>query len=164
MTTAEIIGLTVALAIMVIGLIGSILPALPSTPLIWLAGVGHRIYFGPDGVATWVLIVMGLLTVLSLILDHLASMAGARRFGSTWRGVVGAVIGGIVGLFFGLLGLVLGPFLGAVVLELAGRRTFQQAGNAGVGAVIGVAVGTVAKLACSVAMVALFVINLFWPA
>lgn len=164
MSAAEIIGLGLALAIMLLGLGGSILPGLPSTPLVWIAAVAHRLYFGESGPATWVLVVMTILTLLSLLLDYLASMAGARRFGATWRGVLGAIVGGIVGLFFGLPGLLLGPFLGAVLFELAADRPLLQAGNAGMGATLGVVIGTLGKLACCVAMIGLFTVDVLWRA
>jgi uncharacterized protein YqgC (DUF456 family) len=42
-TTEQIIGLSLALIVMLAGFVGSILPALPGTPLILAAAVGHRL-------------------------------------------------------------------------------------------------------------------------
>ena len=156
MTVEQIIGLSFALLIMCVGVAGSILPGIPSTPLVMLAAVGHRLYFGQASVGNWGLAVLGVLTVLSLVMDYLASMAGAKKLGATWRGVVGAVVGGLIGIFFSLPGIVLGPFVGAVVFEMIGGREFQEAARAGVGAVLGLFVGAIGKLACCVAMMGLF--------
>ena len=46
MTTEQIIGLSLALFVMCFGLAGSVLPGIPGTPLVVLAAVAHRLYFG----------------------------------------------------------------------------------------------------------------------
>jgi uncharacterized protein YqgC (DUF456 family) len=65
-------------------------------------------------------------------------------------------------MFFGLPGIVLGPFVGAVVAELSGGRGVHQAGMSGLGAWIGVIIGTAAKLAIAFLMIGLFVIRQFF--
>jgi uncharacterized protein len=156
MTMVEILGLLVALLIMSVGVAGSVLPAIPSTPLVIIAAVAHRLYFGEGSASNLVLGLMIGLMLLSMLLDQLGSMVGARKLGATWRGVVGAVVGGLVGLFFSLPGIILGPFLGAGLFELIGGRPWQEATRAGVGAVLGLLLGAVGKIACCVAMMLLF--------
>lgn len=156
MTVVEILGLFLALLIMSVGVAGSVLPAIPSTPLVVMAAVAHRLYFGEGSASNLVLGLMLGLMLLSLLLDYLGSMVGARKLGATWRGVVGAVVGGLVGLFFSLPGIILGPFLGAGLFELMGGRPWQEATRAGVGAVLGLLFGAVGKIACCVAMMLLF--------
>jgi uncharacterized protein len=95
----------------------------------------------------------------SMVMDYLASMVGARKLGATWRGIVGAFVGVIVGLFFSLPGLLLGPFAGAVLLEMLGGRKWKEAGRAGLGAVLGLLLGGVGKMACCIASMALFTVN-----
>jgi len=158
-TIEEIIGLALALFVMCFGVAGSVLPGLPSTPLILLVAVGHRLYFGPLGASTVTLIVLGALTLTSLAMDYLASMYGAKKLGATWRGVLGAVVGGMIGILFSLPGIIIGPFLGALLFEMIGGREWKAAGRAGLGAVIGLFVGALGKLACCVAMVGLFAGN-----
>jgi uncharacterized protein YqgC (DUF456 family) len=106
-----------------------------------------------------VLIVLVLLMLASLGLDFLATVVGARKLGATWRGAVGAVVGGMIGLFFGLPGIILGPLLGAVLLELLGRKEFKKALQAGTGAVLGLLLGAVGKFALCVMMILLFAVN-----
>jgi uncharacterized protein len=159
MTTPEIIGLVLAMLVMSAGLLGSVLPGLPSTPLVLIAAIGHRLYFGQNSVSNLVLIILITITLLSLILDFLASMFGAKKLGATWRGVLGAVIGAVVGIFFSLPGLILGPFIGALVFELMGGRNIPDSARAGAGAVIGLIVGAVGKIACCIIMMVLFFFN-----
>ena len=156
MTTEEIIGLSLALLVMLAGLIGSLLPVLPGTPLVLVAAVGHRLYFGAASVSNTILIMLVVLTLISMLFDFLAGMLGARKFGATWRGVTGAVIGGIIGLFFSLPGIILGPFLGAMLLEMLGGQEFKKATRAGVGATVGLLLGIVGKVSVCVVMMILF--------
>jgi uncharacterized protein YqgC (DUF456 family) len=156
MTTVEIIGLFLALVIMSVGVAGSVLPAIPSTPLVIIAAIGHRLYFGEESASNLVLGLMIGLTLLSMLLDYLGSMIGARKMGATWRGVTGAVVGGLVGLFFSLPGIILGPFLGAGLFEMMGGRPWEEATRAGVGAVLGMLFGAVGKIACCIAMMLMF--------
>lgn len=162
MTTAEIIGLTLALLLMCVGLAGSILPGLPSTPLVFLGALGHKLYFANHGAAWWVVGLLGFMTAVSLILDYVASVYGAKKLGATWRGVVGALVGGLIGLFFNLPGILLGPFIGAMLFELAGGREWKAASRAGVGATLGLLAGAIGKLACCLAMMGLFTVNVVY--
>ena len=159
MTTEQIIGLSIALIIMLIGFAGCILPGLPGTPLVLIAAIIHRIYFGVSSVNNLVLASLIVLTLISLVLDYVASAYGAKRFGATWRGAVGAAIGGIVGLFFGLPGIVAGPFVGATALEMIGGYEFKKAAHAGIGAVLGLVAGAIGKSSLCVVMIGLFVFN-----
>ena len=159
MTTGEIIGLSLALLAMLAGLIGCIMPAFPGTPLVLVAAVGHRLYFGQASISNPVLIILIVLTLISLLFDFLAGMLGANKFGATWRGATGALLGGLIGLFFGLPGIILGPFAGATVLELIGGRELEKAAKAGLGATLGLFAGIVGKFSISVVMILLFTTN-----
>ena len=147
---------------MLAGLVGSIVPVLPGTPVILVAAIAHRLYFGAAGASNWVLASLVLLTLLSFGFDYLASVLGARKLGATWRGVLGALAGAIVGVFFSFPGIILGPFVGALLLELAGGRQLKPAARAGFGALLGLLAGAVGKLAICVAMIALFLVNVIY--
>jgi uncharacterized protein len=162
MTTEQIIGLAVALLVMCFGLAGSVLPGLPGTPLVLIAAIGHKLYFGETGAAWWVVGILLTFTLLSLVTDYLASVYGAKRLGATWRGAVGAIVGGLIGLFFNLPGILLGPFVGATAFEMVGGRNFKESSRAGLGATIGLLAGVIGKLVCCVAMMALFTGNVIY--
>lgn len=159
MTTEEIFGLSLALLVMLIGLIGSLLPVLPGPPLVLAAAIIHRLVFGQASINNWVLITLIWLTIVALVLDFLASVLGTKKFGSTWRGMVGAVVGGVIGLFFALPGIILGPFLGAMLFELLGDKELKEAVHAGLGATVGLLLGIVGKFVICVVMILLFATN-----
>lgn len=155
-------GLCLTLVVMLAGLIGSVLPVLPGTPIILLAAIVHRLCFGEHGASIWVLVGLALFTLLSFGFDYLASMFGAKKMGATWRGVTGAVVGGIVGIFFNIPGIILGPFIGAVLFELVGGRKIKHAARAGLGAFLGLLAGAVGKLAICLAMIGLFAASVIY--
>jgi uncharacterized protein YqgC (DUF456 family) len=159
MTPEQMIGLGLALLVMLLGLIGSILPGLPGTPLVFLAAVGHRLYFGQASVSNLVLGVLAGLMVVSLLLDLAATALGAKKFGATWRGAVGAVVGGLCGLLLVFPGIIIGPFIGALLFELLGGKEFKAAASAGAGATLGLLLGLIGKFALTVVMAGLFAAN-----
>lgn len=160
MSIEQVIGLVLALLLMFVGLVGSVLPGLPGPPLVLAAAFAHRVYFGQAGASNLVLGLMIGLMLISLALDYTASLVGAKRFGATWRGVVGAAVGGMVGLLVGPVGLLLGPFVGATALEALSGRDFREASRAGAGAFLGLLGGAVGKVACCLAMIGLFAVDI----
>jgi uncharacterized protein len=160
MSSEEIVGLVITLLLMLVGLLGAVLPGLPGTPVVLAAAVIHRLVFAERGASWWVLGLLALLTAFSLVLDFLASTYGAKKLGATWRGAVGAALGAVFGLFWMPFGLLLGPLLGATLFELTAGREWREAGKAGVGAALGVLAGTLGKVACGIAMIALFTLHL----
>jgi uncharacterized protein YqgC (DUF456 family) len=147
--------------LIVIGALGMVLPVLPGAPLIFMgallaAWAEDFVYLGWGS-----LTVLGVLTALAVAVDFVAGAFGAKRFGASGRAVTGATLGALVGLFFGIAGVLVGPFVGAVVGELSVRRNLAAAGRVGVGAALGLALGTAAKLAIAFAMVGVIVVVRF---
>ena len=150
-----------AIVLVVVGIAGTILPALPGLPLVF-AGMLLAAWAGDfQQVGVPMLVVLGLLTVFSLAVDFWATALGAKRVGASRLAIIGAMVGTLAGLFLGPLGLLLGPFAGAVGGELIHRRSLlrQDLGHAariGVGTWFGILFGTVLKLALAFTMLGLF--------
>jgi uncharacterized protein len=161
MSIEQAVGLGLAGLVMLIGLIGTMVPGIPGAPLILAAAVGHKLYFQDASLSWLALAMMLLLTVLSLFLDFLASVLGAKKMGATWRGMLGAIMGAMVGLFFSLPGIILGPIIGAFLFELAAGREWKESARAGAGAMVGLLLGAVAKVVCCVMMIAVFGFSAF---
>jgi uncharacterized protein YqgC (DUF456 family) len=159
MNVTELIGFFLAFVVMVIGLIGTFVPGIPGAPLIFIAAVGHKLYFGEQSVSYLALGLMVFFMLLSLVLDLLASVLGAKKLGATWRGMLGAVIGAMVGVFFNLPGLILGPLLGAFLFEWAAGREWRESAKAGGGALLGLVFGAIGRIGCCVVMIAIFVFS-----
>jgi uncharacterized protein YqgC (DUF456 family) len=154
---------TVGAALVIIGLIGIVLPALPGHVLI-LAGLIVAAWAdGFTRVGIWTLVVIGLIAAASYLVDFAAAAIGAKRLGASSRAMIGAGFGTVAGLFFGLPGIIFGPFAGAVLGELTvDHRDIRRAGKAGVAAWIGFAIGTAIKVAMAFVMIGIFLVGLIF--
>ncbi len=164
MTGMEWITLSVATLIFMVGLVGSLLPVVPGNSIVWLGVIVHRLWMGAETSVTWnIVILTGILTVFGQIVDFLMGIWGARKFGASWKGAVGAFVGAFIGFFVPppLFWLIVGPIAGAVVGELAAGRTFRDGGKAGVGTVVGGIIAFALKFGISMCVIALFFFDLF---
>lgn len=143
-----------------IGLLGTILPAIPGTTLVF-AGMLLAAWAGDfQHISGWTVALLAVLTVISFIIDFVASMLGTKVAGASRWAFVGAGVGAVLGLFFGIIGLLIGPFVGAVIGEAIATNHFKRAMTAGVGATIGLLFGAVAKIALAFTMLGIFLLAL----
>jgi uncharacterized protein YqgC (DUF456 family) len=150
-----------AVLLVLVGLAGLVLPALPGAALIvaglllsaWAEGFEH--------VGVLSLLIIVLLGALALVVDFVAGSMGAKGFGASPRAALGAAIGSLAVFVIGPLGIVVGPFVGAVVGELSAQRGIGQAGVAGLGATLGLVLGAAFKLALAGAMIAVYLFARF---
>jgi uncharacterized protein YqgC (DUF456 family) len=146
--------------IVIAGLAGTVIPALPGVPLVF-AGLFVAAWIGQFETIGWFMIgVLAVLAIVAWAVDFLAGALGARYLGASSRAFWGATFGAIVGIFFGFPGIVLGPFIGAMLGELSGGSDLLQSGRSGLGAWLGMVVATAAKLAIAFLMIGLVVFKL----
>ncbi len=144
--------------LVLVGLAGTLLPALPGVPLVFIGLL----------IAAWIedfqrigwptLTLLAILTAIAIAVDIAASLLGAKRVGASRLALLGAAIGSVVGLFFGLVGIFVLPFVGAVIGELVARKEMTQAAKVGFATWLGLLFGALAKLALAMTMVGVFVI------
>jgi uncharacterized protein len=112
--------LVVTLIAMFVGLVGSVLPALPGVALIFISALVYAFSTGFEVVGGWVVALLGLFAALALVADFVGTSYGARRFGASNWGTAGGAIGGIVGALAGLLFLGIGSLFGLILGSVAG--------------------------------------------
>jgi uncharacterized protein YqgC (DUF456 family) len=159
---AQILFNAIAATLILVGLAGTMVPALPGIPLIFgglwlLAHIDHYRHVGPG----W-LLGIAIAGAIGLTMDLLAGALGAKRVGASKEAVWGAFFGTAIGLFFGLPGVLLGPFVGAVLGELSAGSSVLRSTNVGVSAWLGLIFGTIIKLISSLIMVAVFGAVWWW--
>ncbi|MGC8773779.1 MAG: DUF456 domain-containing protein [Chlorobaculum sp.] len=160
METSTILWLASAL-LLIAGFAGLLLPALPGVLLIFAGLVFAAWAEGFVYVGWGTLTILGVLTAAAYLIDFLAGLLGAKRFGAGKYGIIGAAIGTIIGLMFGLPGIIIGPFAGAVGGELYAQKDLRTASTAGFGVWIGMAIGIAARIAVAFVMVGVFVVVRF---
>ena len=144
------------------GLAGLLLPVLPGTPVLFLGLVLVAWAEQFRYVGLWTLLALAALAALTYLVEFFAALLGVKKFGGSRRAMAGAALGGLIGIFFGIPGVLLGPFVGAVLGELSLQRGLEQASKAGLGTVVGMALGIAGKLAIGIVMVGLFVLVRLW--
>jgi uncharacterized protein len=151
--------------LMIAGVFGCFLPALPGPPLNYAGLIlAHLSRFCEFDIST--LVIIGIITVVVLLLDYIVPVWGTKKFGGSKYGTWGSIIGLIIGLFFisigpfGLVGIIGGPFLGAYIGEMIARKNNRDALRAAFGSFIGFLAGTFMKLALSIAIIVVFIMGL----
>src|SRR5260370_11805892 len=131
-----------------VGLIGTVLPVFPGTTIVLAGVIIHRLMLGPEKSIGWrSIIVLTLLALATYALDFLSGYFGAKYFGATRWGMVGAFLGALIGVFFGIIGLFVGPVIGAIAGEFLAGKKMIDAVRAGWGSLIGKLGGTSGTLA-----------------
>ena len=144
------------IALIVLGLAGTVLPVLPGTLLVWGGIVLGAWIDNFSRVGTTTVLVISALAILAWGLDYVAGLMGAQKAGASKQALLGAALGTVTGLFMGLVGVLFMPLFGAAVGEYLARRDHSRAVKVGVATWIGIMVGLVAKVALAFIMVGIF--------
>lgn len=155
--------LGVAIGVLIVfGGLGSILPILPGTPLSFGALWLWAWYTDYEKITPTLLMVFGILTVLTMVVDFLAPALGAKGYKASRSGIIGSMVGAFAGIFIlGPLGIVVGPFVGGFVGELINARNYEHAARVAWGSFVGFVIGSMFKLAVVVGMLVYFIYSLF---
>jgi uncharacterized protein YqgC (DUF456 family) len=156
---------TTVVLLLVIGFLGTFLPVLPGTTLI--LGGAYLFYFAmgweSSGLAWQGLAFIGVLYLLSILLDWVSGALGAKWFGSSKWGIIGAIAGGIIGLFFGIPGLIIGPIAGVFLFEIFfAKKEVKDASSSTVGTVVGGLAGILGRVILALGMIGWFVVDVFF--
>jgi len=156
----NILWYVIAGIIIAAGFVASILPNLPGIPVMF-GGMLLAAWVGRfEAMPVWVIVFLALLAAFSIVFDFVAGSYGAKRYGASKAAVWGAFIGTVAGLFFGIPGIILGPFIGAVIGQLASGSRVEHAARVGVGTWIGLLIGTAIKIATAFMMLGIFALAL----
>ena len=152
----------IAFLLQIIGLAGCFLPWLAGPPFNFAGLLLLSLIKGWDTFSPLFLMVMAVLTLLTMLLDYVLPLAGAKKYGSTKQGFWGAFFGMVIGIFlFPPWGMIIGAFAGAVIGELLGRKDNAGAVRAGWGVFLGIVTALILKLLVSGIMTFFFVKALF---
>jgi uncharacterized protein len=166
----------VLIALMIVGLIGSFVPALPGIGLIVVAVVIWTVATG-GATVNWALGTAVVALLLSLVVNYLATYLGAKQVGASSWGQTGAIVGLVVG-FLGLLpalpfggpliGILFGTMLGAFLGEFAYRKELKTpqrlafAGKVSIAVVVSSLIGTLLEGLLALTAVIVFLVTT-WP-
>ena len=146
----------VAAALVLVGIAGTILPAIPGVPLVFVGLIVGASADDFERVGWPSLLLIAVLTLVAITVDFLAGVLGAKRIGASPWAIVGAALGSFIGLFFGFPGLLLGPFVGAGLGEWLVLRDLRRAGKVGLATWVAMLVASATKVAIVGAMLGIF--------
>lgn len=151
----------VCILLLFLGILGTILPALPG---LVLSLAGLLIYkYGTDADLSMIYIwVFVLLTLASIVLNYVIPAKTNQKYGGTRWGSIGSITGTIVGFFLPIpLGFLVGMFAGVFIGELLhDSKDTKKALRSTKGAFIGFIYGTGFSLVVGIAMLMVVVLDM----
>lgn len=132
--------------LLLLGVIGSIIPALPGPPLSYIALLLSHFFINKlDGYSLfWI----GLAVIVVTIMDYFLQIYGVKKAGGGKYAIRGSIVGMLLGIFlFPPFGILLGAFIGAFIgakLEMNKNEV-----KIALGALFGFVLGTILKLCTS---------------
>jgi hypothetical protein len=163
----EALAFGVAVALIVVGLVGTIIPILPGILLIWLAVLAYAVIESFTAIDVFTFIILTLIALVAGTADIWLSALGAKTGGASHRAIFLGIIGSIIGLFLGtfipipifgnLIGSVLGYAAGLLLGQYHKYQDWNTAVRASLGGVAGWGVATVVQFAGGVLILILFV-------
>lgn len=147
----------IAVLLILIGFVGTVMPALPGVPLIFIGILLAAWVNDFQLISGFTVVVMGILAILAIVTEYVASVIAAKKAGASKQGIIGAAIGTFAGLFIGIWGLLLTPLVGAAVGELIAHKDIFHAGKIGAATWFGLIISSIVKLTVAFTMVGVFI-------
>ena len=148
--------------LILLGLAGIVLPALPGTIFV-LAGIVMGAWIDGFTRVGWFAVgVVAVLAVLAWVMDYVSAVLGAKRVGASRKAVIGAALGTVAGIFMGLIGVFFMPLVGAAIGEYIALRDQRQAVRVGVATWLGLMAGMLAKFVLAFIMVGIYIVALLF--
>lgn len=135
-----------AFLILLLGIIGSIVPAVPGLVFaylsLWMAKWSGFAEFSSNFM--WIMLIIGMVI---FVLDYFLPPLIVKKAGGSKYATWGSVIGMLIGIVFTSIGMIAGMFLGAFIGELIYTEKSAEASlKAALGAFVGFLLGTGMKL------------------
>lgn len=144
------------------GFIGTIVPGFPGLSLIF-GGILLFAFHNDFAIISPVTVVLlGLLTGTTLLLDYVAGVVGAKAGGGGWRAALGAGVGALIGgIILNIPGIFLGAFVGGFLGAGLEGASHGKAVKVASYSALGVLGSTIFQLAIAVILVLSFFFAIF---
>ncbi|MDD3774134.1 MAG: DUF456 domain-containing protein [Patescibacteria group bacterium] len=158
----DIILYFVASLLIILGAIGIFLPLMPGVVLIF-CGILLASFVANFSFISWItIVILGILVLISLIVDYFAGVIGAKFGGASILGILGALFGSLFGFtILGPIGLIVGPALGVLVFELISKRSPKNSLRVAGVSLISTLIGLVINIIIALTMIIIFIFAIF---
>lgn len=152
------LGFGLAVVLILVGLIGSLIPVLPGSILVWLTVLFYTILDGWDAITPLLFIFITVISVITGTANIWLSLLGAKTGGASGQSLLLGILGSIIGLFvFSLIGSIIGYALGIIVGEYLKHKDWNIALKASFGGIAGWGISTAIEAGGSLIILVLFV-------
>lgn len=136
---------------------------LPGPLLSFAAILAFKLALPDSQLGWWNVGICGALAAFAQAADIFMSWMGAKKFGATWRGGLGAFVGVFVGIFLPppVLWIFIAPLVGAFLGEWLGGSGLRASGQGGAGGVRGSLAASMLKFLIVVYMAFAFSAGVF---
>lgn len=151
----------IGIILIILGFLSNFIPILPGGVLFSYAALLLLYFTDKAEYGIIFLIVFGIITLITMILDNVIPAVAAKSKGATKNGLIGAGIGTFVGIFiFPPFGIIIGILIGSIIGEIISRQEFNKALEVGVWSFIGFLISTLLKIIITGIMFFYYFINL----
>ncbi len=158
------------LLLFLVGLIGSVLPVLPGSVLIWLGMLAWGWGENFQRMDWLTLTLLGILALLATFSEYWLRPLVQLRAGFGWKNILAAIVGGLAGGFLlsgipiagTLFGAAIGSLLGTGAVTYIERRNLRDAFRAAQAYLVGCALSSLIEVGISLVMLAIFVWRVFF--
>lgn len=154
----EALSFGIAVAFILLGIAGIIVPILPGTILVWLTVL---VYAWATSFATLTPTIFVLITLVALVTGSAnlwLPLLGAQRSGAAKRALFLGLVGAIIGTFIvPLVGTIIGYALGILLGEFLKHQDLNLALRASLGGLAGWGVATMVELGGALLILVIFV-------
>lgn len=145
--------------IMLAGVLGCLIPALPGPPLVFLGALYYAWRTNWEQVSIPTLVILFLIMLVGATSNLWLSYFGARKSGASVWASVAAFFGGLIGLIVGSLpGFFIGAIGAIVLVEYSLHKDWSRVLKAGKGYVAGYLLSLVVELMVCFAIIGFFVL------
>lgn len=152
----DILWWIIIIILFLLSFIGIVMPIIPGLFMIWGGFLIYHFAIEPlTGLNFWITIII--LSILTLLIDYIASSAFVKKYGGSKAGAWAAIAGIIIGPFiFGPIGVLIGPFIFVTITELIRGFPFKKAVKIGFASFVGFLGGGLVKAVLHITMIVIF--------
>lgn len=150
---------TISVLLMLPGLGLVFIPMVPSIAYMFVVALCFALVDGLSHINTFNLWILGGVVVISILIDQLSGILGAKYGGASRKALIFGFLGAIIGVFaIPFFGALVGLFAGILLAELFLNKSRDDAVRAATGALMGSATGIAVNFCLALAFIILFII------
>ena len=156
------IGFGFAVAFILVGLVGTVVPILPGMILVWFTVIVYSWRTGFEALGWPSLIIITIIALVAGLSNIWLPLLGAKKTGAAKRALFLGIVGAIVGTFvipIPILGTVIGYAIGVFLGELMKQRDWRLALKASLGGLAGWGISTIVEIVGALIILAIFVVQ-----